>query len=63
MNDDCKNCQHSKKDHQLALGRIGSGDFLPGTSMPSGKWNQKYYAQNVLAKTMFLKNLSHIISF
>ncbi|WP_160289374.1 hypothetical protein [Nitrosopumilus adriaticus] len=41
MNDDCKNCLHSKEDHHLALGRIGTGDFLPGTSMPSGKLQSK----------------------
>ncbi|AJM91783.1 hypothetical protein C6989_03390 [Nitrosopumilus sp. b2] len=41
MNDDCKNCPHSKEDHKLALGRIGTGDFLPGTSMPSGKLQSK----------------------
>ena len=34
---DCKNCLHSKEDHHLVLGRSGGGDFLPGTSMPSGK--------------------------
>ena len=37
FNDDCKNCAHPKQDHQLVLGRTGGGDFLPGTSMPSGK--------------------------
>ena len=41
MSDDCKNCLHSKEDHQLELGRIGAGDFLPGTSMPSGKLQSK----------------------
>ncbi|QMU53434.1 MAG: hypothetical protein GKS07_08050 [Nitrosopumilus sp.] len=30
-------CIHSKDDHQLVLGRTGNGDFLAGTSMPSGK--------------------------
>ena len=35
--DNCKNCSHSKEDHQLSLGRSGDGDFLAGTSMPSGK--------------------------
>ena len=40
-NDDCKNCTHSKQDHQLVLGRTGGGDFLPGTSMPSGKLQSK----------------------
>lgn len=35
--DHCKNCSHSKEDHQLSLGRSGDGDFLAGTSMPSGK--------------------------
>jgi hypothetical protein len=34
---DCTNCTHSKGDHQLVLGRTGGGDFLAGTSMPSGK--------------------------
>ena len=34
---DCTNCTHSKDDHHLVLGRSGSGDFLAGTSMPSGK--------------------------
>ena len=34
---DCTNCMHSKDDHHLVLGRSGGGDFLPGTSMPSGK--------------------------
>ena len=34
---DCKNCLHSKEDHHLVLGRSGGGDFLAGTSMPSGK--------------------------
>jgi len=34
---DCTNCTHSKEDHHLVLGRSGGGDFLPGTSMPSGK--------------------------
>ena len=33
----CKNCTHSKEDHHLVLDRSGGGDFLPGTSMPSGK--------------------------
>ena len=37
MSDDCKNCLHSKEDHHLVLGRSGGGDFLAGTSMPSGK--------------------------
>ena len=41
INDDCKNCPHSKQDHQLVLGRSGGGDFLPGTSMPSGKLQSK----------------------
>ena len=41
MNEDCKNCTHSKKDHKLVLGRTGGGDFLPGTSMPSGKLQSK----------------------
>ena len=36
-NTDCTNCTHSKEDHHLVLGRSGSGDFLAGTSMPSGK--------------------------
>ena len=36
-NDDCKNCSHSKDEHQLLLDRSGDGDFLAGTSMPSGK--------------------------
>ena len=40
-NDNCKNCTHSKQDHQLVLGRSGGGDFLPGTSMPSGKLQSK----------------------
>ncbi len=35
--DNCKNCSHSKEDHQLLLDRHGDGDFLAGTSMPSGK--------------------------
>ena len=39
--DDCKNCTHSKEDHRLELGRSGGGDFLPGTSMPSGKLQSK----------------------
>jgi hypothetical protein len=34
---ECKNCLHPKEDHHLVLGRTGGGDFLPGTSMPSGK--------------------------
>ncbi|MCH9657602.1 hypothetical protein K0U27_02720 [archaeon] len=33
---DCSNCTHLKNDHRLMLGRSGGGDFLPGTSMPSG---------------------------
>ena len=37
----CKNCINSKNDHKLALGRHGGGDFLPGTSMPSGKLDSK----------------------
>ena len=37
MSNGCKNCTHSKEDHHLVLGRSGGGDFLPGTSMPSGK--------------------------
>ena len=37
FDDHCKNCSHSKKDHQLLLERSGDGDFLPGTSMPSGE--------------------------
>ena len=37
----CKNCIHSKNDHKLVLGRHGGGDFLPGTSMPSGKLDSK----------------------
>ena len=41
MNNDCKNCTHLKEDHQLVLGRSGGGDFLPGTSMPSGKLQSK----------------------
>ena len=40
-NNDCKNCTHPKQDHQLVLGRSGGGDFLPGTSMPSGKLQSK----------------------
>ena len=36
-NTDCTNCTHSKEDHHLVLGRSGGGDFLAGTSMPSGK--------------------------
>ncbi len=39
--DDCNNCDHSKQDHKLVLGRSGGGDFLPGTSMPSGKLQSK----------------------
>ena len=39
--DDCKNCTHSKQDHHLVLSRSGGGDFLPGTSMPSGKLQSK----------------------
>lgn len=39
--DDCKNCTHSNQEHQLVLGRSGGGDFLPGTSMPSGKLQSK----------------------
>lgn len=35
--DNCKNCSHSKEDHQLILDRTGEGDFLAGTSMPSGE--------------------------
>ena len=38
---DCKNCLHTKHDHKLVLGRHGDGDFLPGTSMPSGKLDSK----------------------
>ena len=38
---DCKNCLHAKHDHKLVLGRHGGGDFLPGTSMPSGKLDSK----------------------
>lgn len=38
---DCKNCTHSKQDHQLVLDRFGGGDFLPGTNMPSGKLESK----------------------
>ena len=34
---DCTNCTHSKDDHHLVFGRSGGGDFLAGTSMPSGK--------------------------
>ena len=34
---DCTNCTHSKEDHHLVLDRSGGGDFLAGTSMPSGK--------------------------
>ena len=34
---DCTTCKHPKQDHQLVLGRSGGGDFLAGTSMPSGK--------------------------
>ena len=41
MDDDCGNCSHTKEDHKLVLGRIGTGDFLPGTSMPSGKLQSK----------------------
>lgn len=37
----CKNCIHSKNDHKLVLGRHGGGDFLPGTSMPTGKLDSK----------------------
>ena len=37
LSTDCANCTHSKGDHHLVLGRSGGGDFLPGTSMPSGK--------------------------
>ena len=37
----CKNCIHSKNDHKLVLGWHGGGDFLPGTSMPSGKLDSK----------------------
>lgn len=33
----CENCSHSKEEHQLMLGHTGEGDFLAGTSMPSGK--------------------------
>ena len=36
-NTDCTNCTHSKEDHHLVLGRSEGGDFLAGTSMPSGK--------------------------
>ena len=38
---DCKNCLHAKHDHKLVLGRHGGGDFLPGTSMPSGKLDSR----------------------
>ena len=37
LSTDCINCTHSKDDHRLVLGRSGGGDFLAGTSMPSGK--------------------------
>ena len=37
LSTNCTNCPHSKEDHRLVLGRSGGGDFLPGTSMPSGK--------------------------
>ncbi|MBI1664002.1 MAG: hypothetical protein IS860_11090 [Nitrosopumilus sp.] len=51
--DNCKNCSHSKEDHRLLLDRSRDGDFLPGTSMHSGKlesnivcnkWSCKDYA-------------------
>lgn len=35
--DMCKICSHSKEEHQLMLCRTGEGDFLAGTSMPSGE--------------------------
>ena len=55
----CNNCTHSKEDHHLVLDRSGGGDFLPGTSMPSGKLNQILFALNAHATTISQKRIQN----
>ncbi len=54
--DDCKNCSHSKEDHQLLLERSGDGDFLAGTSMSSGELKSNIACTKCSCKEYVLKS-------
>lgn len=54
--DNCKNCLHSKEDHHLLLDRSGDGDFLAGTSMPSGKLESNIVCSKCSCKNYISKS-------